>query len=136
MWTAAKLTAVNTLAAKAQELLDRLGPGQLAAAVHLLETFLDEDGDTLSPAKAKAIAKAGFPKVTHRPRFVRSRLRLVAGAAFKASFDAACRGSIILTTYATRSAMAPQYRIVLRNPPVPFTHPPNSFCFLRSRLLH
>ena len=34
------------------------GPGQLAAAVHLLETFLDEDSDTLSPAEAKAIAEA------------------------------------------------------------------------------
>jgi hypothetical protein len=42
----------------AHELLDRLAPGQLAAVVHLLETFLDEDGDTLSPAEAKAIAEA------------------------------------------------------------------------------
>ncbi len=42
----------------AVELLDRLAPGQLAAVVHLLETFLHEDGDTLSPAEAKAIAEA------------------------------------------------------------------------------
>ncbi len=50
--------AANTLETKADEMLDRLAPGQLAAVVHLLETFLDEDGDTLSPAEAKAIAEA------------------------------------------------------------------------------
>jgi len=44
----------------AHHLLDQLGPGQLAAVVHLLETMLspEEDGDTLSPAEAKAIAEA------------------------------------------------------------------------------
>ena len=42
----------------AHEMLDRLAPGQLAAVVHLLETFLVEDGDTLSPAEAKAVAEA------------------------------------------------------------------------------
>jgi hypothetical protein len=44
----------------ALELLERLGPSQLAAVVHLLETMVspDEDGDTLSPAEAKAIAEA------------------------------------------------------------------------------
>jgi hypothetical protein len=44
----------------AVELLERLGPGQLAAVVHLLETMIspEEDGDTLSPAEAKAIAEA------------------------------------------------------------------------------
>ena len=49
----------------AVELLDRLGPGQLAAVVRLLETMItpdmispEEDGDTLSPAEAKAIAEA------------------------------------------------------------------------------
>ena len=43
----------------AVELLERLGPGQLAAVVHLLETMVSgEDGDTLSPAEAKAIAEA------------------------------------------------------------------------------
>lgn len=44
----------------AHQLLDQLGPGQLAAVVHLLETMVapEEDGDTLSPAEAKAIAEA------------------------------------------------------------------------------
>jgi hypothetical protein len=43
----------------AVELLDRLGPGQLAAVVHLLETMVSvEDGDTLSAAEANAIAEA------------------------------------------------------------------------------
>ena len=42
----------------AHQLLDCLGPGQLAAVVHLLETFLDQDSDTLSSAEAKAIAEA------------------------------------------------------------------------------
>ena len=43
----------------AHQMPSRLAPGQLAAVVHLLETFLDEDGDTLSPAEARAIAEAG-----------------------------------------------------------------------------
>lgn len=44
----------------AHDLLNQLGPGQLAAVVHLLETMVspEEDGDTLSPAEAKAIAEA------------------------------------------------------------------------------
>ena len=42
----------------AVELLDRLGPGQLAAIVHLLESFLAEDSDTLSDAERKAISEA------------------------------------------------------------------------------
>jgi len=45
----------------AHHLLDQLGPGQLDAVVHLLEIMIsppDEDGDTLSPAEAKAIAEA------------------------------------------------------------------------------
>lgn len=49
----------------AVELLERLGPSQLAAVVHLLETMVtpdvispEEDGDTLSLAEAKAIAEA------------------------------------------------------------------------------
>jgi hypothetical protein len=42
----------------AHQLLDRLDPSRLAAVVHLLEVFLDEDSDTLSPAEAKAIAEA------------------------------------------------------------------------------
>jgi hypothetical protein len=44
----------------AHHLLDQLGPGQLAAVVHLLETMVspDEDGDTLSNAERKAVAEA------------------------------------------------------------------------------
>lgn len=44
----------------AHRLLDQLGPVQLAAVVHLLETMAqpDEDGDTLSTAERKAIAEA------------------------------------------------------------------------------
>ena len=42
----------------AHQLIDRLDPNRLAAVVNLLETFLDEDGDTLSPAEQKAIAEA------------------------------------------------------------------------------
>jgi hypothetical protein len=45
----------------AHQLLDQLGPGQLAAVVHLLEAMVspvDEDRDTLSPSEAKAIAEA------------------------------------------------------------------------------
>ncbi|MGA7415614.1 MAG: hypothetical protein WBW33_34395 [Bryobacteraceae bacterium] len=42
----------------AHQLLDRLDTGRLAAVVHLLEAFLEEDSDTLSPAEAKAIAEA------------------------------------------------------------------------------
>ncbi len=44
----------------AHRLLDELGPGQLAAVVHLLETMLApvEDGDTLSNAERKAVAEA------------------------------------------------------------------------------
>ena len=41
----------------AVELLDQLGPGQLAAVVHLLEVMVDED-DTLSPSERKAVAEA------------------------------------------------------------------------------
>jgi len=43
----------------ARQLLDRLGPSQLAAVVHLLEAMVsDEDRDTLSSAERKAIAEA------------------------------------------------------------------------------
>ncbi|MEO8663438.1 MAG: hypothetical protein ABI693_33590 [Bryobacteraceae bacterium] len=44
----------------AHRLLDQLGPSQLAAVVHLLETMVspEEDSDTLSPAEGKAIAEA------------------------------------------------------------------------------
>jgi hypothetical protein len=43
----------------ARQLLNRLGPGQLAAVVHLLESMISgEDRDTLSDAERKAIAEA------------------------------------------------------------------------------
>jgi len=44
----------------AHHLLEQLGPGQLAAVVHLLETMVspEEDGDTLSNAERKAVAEA------------------------------------------------------------------------------
>jgi hypothetical protein len=44
----------------AYHLLNQLGPGQLEAVVHLLETMVSsvEDGDTLSSAERKAVAEA------------------------------------------------------------------------------
>jgi len=44
----------------AHHLLDQLGPGQLAAVVHLLESMIspDGDGDSLSNAERKALAEA------------------------------------------------------------------------------
>ena len=48
----------------AHQLLDQLGPGQLDAVVHLLETMVapsdapDENGSTLSPAERRAVADA------------------------------------------------------------------------------
>ena len=53
----------------AVELLERLGPSQLAAVVHLLETMVspEEDGDTLSPAEAKAVAEAEEWSKHHEP---------------------------------------------------------------------
>ncbi len=44
----------------AHQLLDQLGPGQLAAVVHRLETMVspEEDGDTLSDAERAAVAEA------------------------------------------------------------------------------
>jgi len=44
----------------AHHLLDQLGPGQLAAVVHLLEAMIlpEEDRDTLSDAEGKAVAEA------------------------------------------------------------------------------
>jgi len=50
--------AATTLEVKAHELLGQLNPGQLAAVVHMLETFLDDDRDTLRPAESQAIAEA------------------------------------------------------------------------------
>jgi hypothetical protein len=44
----------------AHRLLNQLGPDQLAAVVHLLETMVpaEEDTDTLSHAERKAVAEA------------------------------------------------------------------------------
>ncbi len=55
--------AVNALETKAHELLGYLSPSKLAAVVQLLEVMIHDedlmdDGDTLSPAEAKAIAEA------------------------------------------------------------------------------
>jgi hypothetical protein len=64
---------VNTLEAKARELVGQLAPNKLAAVVHLLEVMVhkdscfDEDGDTLSPAEAKAIAEADEWSKHHEP---------------------------------------------------------------------
>jgi hypothetical protein len=43
---------------QAHALLDLLPPAKLGAVRNLLEVFLNEDSDTLSPAEAKAIAEA------------------------------------------------------------------------------
>ena len=43
---------------QAHALLDLLPPAKLGAVRNLLEVFLDEDSDTLSPAEAIAIADA------------------------------------------------------------------------------
>jgi hypothetical protein len=46
----------NTLEAKAHELIDQLGPGQLAAVVHLLEVMIDNEDDELNEEDRRAIA--------------------------------------------------------------------------------
>ena len=43
---------------QAHALLDLVPPAKLGAVRHLLEELIDEEGDTLSPAEAKAIAEA------------------------------------------------------------------------------
>jgi hypothetical protein len=45
---------------RAHHLLDQLGPDQLSAVVHLLETMVppEEDRDTLSDAERRAVAEA------------------------------------------------------------------------------
>lgn len=43
---------------QAHALLDLLPPAKLGAVRSLLEAMIDEDGDTLSPAEARAIAEA------------------------------------------------------------------------------
>ena len=48
--------AADTLQAKAHELLGQLGPGQLAAVVHLLEVMLDDEDDQVTDEDRQAIA--------------------------------------------------------------------------------
>jgi hypothetical protein len=50
--------AVNTLEAKAHELLGQLNPGKLAAVVHLLEVMVhdEDDEEELSEEDRRAIA--------------------------------------------------------------------------------
>jgi len=54
--------AINASEVKqhAHQLLEQLGPSQLAAVVHLLETMVspDEERDTLSRAEREAVAEA------------------------------------------------------------------------------
>jgi hypothetical protein len=48
--------AADTLQIKAHELLGQLGPGQLAAVVHLLEVMLDDEDDQVTDEDRQAIA--------------------------------------------------------------------------------
>jgi hypothetical protein len=54
---------------QAHELLDRLGPAQLSAVLHLLESIIpsSEDSDTLSPTEQRAIAEADQWLKLHPP---------------------------------------------------------------------
>jgi hypothetical protein len=62
-----KQSAVDTKQ-HAHELVEQLGPSQLAAVVQLLEVMIDdEDSDTLSPAEAAAIAEAEEWSKRNRP---------------------------------------------------------------------
>jgi hypothetical protein len=47
--------AVDTLEAKAHELLGHLGPGQLAAVVHLLEVMIDDEDEELTEEDRRAL---------------------------------------------------------------------------------
>ena len=47
---------VNTLEAKAHELLGQLGPNQLAAVVQLLQVMIHEDEDELTEEDRRAVA--------------------------------------------------------------------------------
>ena len=55
----------------AHRLLDELGPAQLDAVVHLLQTMVSagkhENSDTLSEAEAQGIAEADEVLTRHRP---------------------------------------------------------------------
>ncbi len=48
-------------------LIDLLPPAKLGAVRNLLEVFLDEDGETLSAAEAKAIAESDEWLKQHKP---------------------------------------------------------------------
>jgi len=47
--------AVDALEAKAYELLGQLGPGKLAAIVHLLEVMVDDDEEELTEEDRQAL---------------------------------------------------------------------------------
>lgn len=58
---------VDTLEAKAHELLGQLGPDQIAAVVHLLEVMVHEDDEELTEADRRAI-QAGLDSLAkHGP---------------------------------------------------------------------
>lgn len=50
--------AVETLEAKAHELIGQLNAGKLAAVVHVMEAMLDEDDEEVSPAEEAAVARS------------------------------------------------------------------------------
>jgi hypothetical protein len=54
------MTAVETLEAKAHELIGQLNPGKLAAVVHLLEVMVhdDEEDEEISPEEEAAVARS------------------------------------------------------------------------------
>lgn len=54
------MAAVETLEAKAHELIGQLNPGKLAAVVHLLEVMVhdDEEDEEISPEEEAAVARS------------------------------------------------------------------------------
>jgi hypothetical protein len=50
--------AANTLEAKAHELIAHLGPGQLAAVVHLLEIMIEDEAEELTNEDRSAICNS------------------------------------------------------------------------------
>jgi hypothetical protein len=50
--------AVSTLEAKAHELLGQLGPGKLAAVVHLLQVMIDDDDEEELTEKDRCALRA------------------------------------------------------------------------------
>ena len=62
------MNTMNADIQHAHHLLDQLGPGQLAAVVHVMETMVSpEDRDTLSNAERKAVAEADEWLQHHQP---------------------------------------------------------------------